>query len=87
MLACTRRNWFFCSAMMLTMSSTAFPNVALSNPPICGPTASDSSSVANESSAARGTIARKLSTKMAPGGRSKAPAMMPTGTKMSKMLM
>ena len=44
-------------------TSTAFPNVALSKPPIAGPTRMASSSVAKPRSAANGMIAMKEKTK------------------------
>ena len=67
--------------LQLTINSTAFPNVALSNPPKVWPTLTDSSSVAKLRSAARGMIAKKFRTKTAVGLHPRAPAIMPSGTK------
>ena len=85
-LACTIRICFSLNAIMLTINSTAFPNVAFSNPPIVWPNFAASSSVANASNPASGTIARKFSTNTATGSQPATPATIPSGTKTSKML-
>jgi hypothetical protein len=69
-----------------TINSTALPNVAFRSPPRASPSRSDISSVANDRTAARGMIARKLSTKIAIGSNPVAPAAIPTGTKTNKKL-
>lgn len=65
----------------LTISSTAFPNVAFKSPPNVWPSLADSSSVAKLSSDASGMMATKLRTKTAVGFQPRAPAMIPSGTK------
>lgn len=71
---------------MLTINSTAFPNVAFIKPPIVCPSFALSSSVAKLSSAANGTMARKFTTKIAVGLVSSTPSTMPAGTKTSSTL-
>lgn len=51
--------------MILTISSVAFPKLALSRPPSVSPTYKASSSVAKDSMAARGMMAMKLTMKTA----------------------
>lgn len=69
-----------------TMSSTAFPKVALSSPPSVSPRVEASSSVAKLRREARGMIAMKLSTKVAVGDHFRKPESRPRGTKTSRML-
>jgi hypothetical protein len=71
---------------METMSSTAFPKVAFIKPPNVCPNLAEISSVAKDSSAARGTMATKLRQKTATGFQPSAPAMMPMGTKTRRTL-
>lgn len=70
----------------LTMSSTAFPNVALHSPPNVWPNLADSSSVAKLKREASGTMAMKLRMKTAVGLHPSSPAMMPMGTKTRRTL-
>jgi len=84
MLACTILISPLVSATMLTINSTAFPNVAFNSPPTVSPTMSASSSVAKLSKAARGIIAKKFMTKMAVGLHFKTPAVIPRGTKIRR---
>lgn len=74
------------SGALLTMSSTAFPNVAFISPPSVWPSFADSSSVAKLSSAASGMMAMKLRMKVTVGFQFIAPATMPSGTKTSRTL-
>lgn len=62
------------------MSSTAFPKVAFSKPPIVSPSFREISSVAKDRTAARGMMAKKLMMKTAVGFQPEAPATMPMGT-------
>lgn len=71
---------------ILTINSTAFPKVAFNRPPIVCPNFTEISSVANDNTAASGTIARKFSTKTTVGFQCNIPAMMPNGTNTSKTL-
>ena len=71
---------------MLTMSSTALPKVALSSPPKASPTLSEICSVANERTAARGMMAKKLRVKTAVALHPTLGATMPRGMKKSRML-
>lgn len=70
----------------LTISSTAFPNVAFSSPPSVSPSLMAISSVANDRTAASGMIAKKLSAKTVVGAQLSSPAMMPNGTMTSRKL-
>lgn len=70
----------------LTISSTAFPNVAFKSPPRVSPSLREISSVANERTAASGMMAKKLMVKTAVGFHPEEPATMPMGTMMSKKL-
>jgi hypothetical protein len=71
---------------VLTISSTAFPKVAFSSPPKVWPSFADISSVANERTAASGTIAKKLRTNTVVGFQPATPAIMPRGTKTRRTL-
>ena len=64
----------------LTIISTAFPNVVLISTPIVCPTLLDSSSVEYDISDARGSIAKKLNTKMVAELHPNESATMPRGT-------
>ena len=70
----------------LTMSSTAFPNVAFMSPPSVWPSLAESSSVAKLNRAASGMMAMKLRMKTTVGFQWSAPAMMPMGTKTNRTL-
>lgn len=63
-----------------TINSTAFPNVAFSKPPSAWPTLLAISSVAKESTAARGIMAKKLMVKTTVEFQLSAPATIPMGT-------
>jgi hypothetical protein len=69
-----------------TMSSTALPNVAFKSPPIVWPSFTEISSVANDSTAAKGTMAKKFRMKTTVGSQCVAPATIPNGTKIKRML-
>lgn len=69
-----------------TINSTALPNVALSKPPKASPSFAEISSVANESTAANGIMAKKLMTNTATGSQPVWPAMIPIGTATRRML-
>lgn len=73
-------------ASVLTINSTALPKVAFRRPPSVSPSLTEISSVAKESMAARGIIAKKLRVKTAVALHSSAPAMRPSGTKMRRTL-
>jgi hypothetical protein len=60
--------------------------VAFRRPPRDSPKLTDISSVANESTAANGIMAKKLMVKTAIGSQCVFPAMMPIGTAMRRML-
>lgn len=64
-----------------TINSTALPNVAFRRPPRASPNLAEISSVANESTEARGIMARKLRMKTVTGSQPLEPATIPTGTK------
>jgi hypothetical protein len=64
----------------LTIISTAFPNVALISPPTVCPTLLANSSVAKESNAARGRIAKKLKMKPMESSHPWFPAVIPRNT-------
>jgi hypothetical protein len=83
---CTTWIWPSLRATMLTISSTALPKVALSRPPSVSPSFTDISSVANERTAARGMMAKKLRVKTAVGFQPISPAQMPKGTTMRRTL-
>jgi hypothetical protein len=69
-----------------TMSSTALPNVAFNKPPKVSPSSIEISSVAKDRIAASGMIAKKFRTKTVVGFQPVAPAIIPKGTKISRML-
>lgn len=71
---------------MLTMSSTAFPNVAFTRPPSVSPRRPAISSVANERTAAKGIMAKKLRVNTHGAPHSSSPAMIPKGTKTRRRL-
>lgn len=71
------------TGVVLTISSTAFPNVAFSNPPRVSPSLTEISSVANDRMDARGMMAKKLRVKTAVALHSSTPARIPSGTKTS----
>ena len=68
------------------MSSTALPKVAFNSPPRVSPSFAEISSVANERTAARGIMAKKLSMNTAAGLQLNTPAMIPNGTNIRRML-
>lgn len=68
------------------MSSTAFPNVAFTNPPIVSPNFIPISSVAKERTAANGTMAKKLSMKTVVGSHPILPVKIPSSTNTRGML-
>jgi len=68
----------------LTIISTAFPNVALINPPTIEPTFAASCSVEKVSIEARGSMAKKLRTKTTVGLHLYSAARMPSGTNGSR---
>mmetsp|Transcript_67258 Transcript_67258/g.194500 ORF Transcript_67258/g.194500 Transcript_67258/m.194500 type:complete len:227 (-) Transcript_67258:68-748(-) len=74
-------------AFTVTIISTAFPKVALSNPPIICPVCEASASVAPPRTEASGTMAIKLHEKVARGPQSIFPEQMPKGTNTSSTLM